>query len=286
MALELRSCIRASWLCYEESVPVNVCLCHEPVVITGRLENIDTGQEKMELSYYRNSRWKTLIAPRSTLLSKNALIRLADSGLPVSSDNVEGVVRYLTAYEAANSAVIPFTRSIDRIGWLGREFYPYATNSEIAYEGDDSDGIIGALREHGDYDLWLKTAAELRKSPFARAMLAGSFASPLLEQLQHRTVLGHWWHNTRSGKTAALKFCLSVYGDPIKGDMAVVGPRPLLVQYLPRYNAHQARRHEVRPGFTGLCEKCFYELYPLSGTFDSDGYVRPAGQDQNQNKKE
>lgn len=40
----------------------------------------------------------------------------------------------------------------------------------------------------------------------------------------------------------------------IKGDMAVVGPRPLLVQYLTRYNAYQARRHEVRPGFTGLAQ--------------------------------
>ena len=40
----------------------------------------------------------------------------------------------------------------------------------------------------------------------------------------------------------------------VKGDMAVVGPRPLLVKYLPRYNAHQARRHEVRPGFTGLAQ--------------------------------
>lgn len=40
----------------------------------------------------------------------------------------------------------------------------------------------------------------------------------------------------------------------LKGDMAVVGPRPLLVQYLSRYNAHQARRHEVRPGFTGLAQ--------------------------------
>ena len=40
----------------------------------------------------------------------------------------------------------------------------------------------------------------------------------------------------------------------IKGDMSVVGPRPLLVQYLPRYNAHHARRHEVRPGFTGLAQ--------------------------------
>ena len=40
----------------------------------------------------------------------------------------------------------------------------------------------------------------------------------------------------------------------LKGDMAVVGPRPLLVQYLDRYNEHQARRHEVRPGFTGLAQ--------------------------------
>jgi lipopolysaccharide/colanic/teichoic acid biosynthesis glycosyltransferase len=40
----------------------------------------------------------------------------------------------------------------------------------------------------------------------------------------------------------------------LKGDMAVVGPRPLLVQYLNRYNEHQARRHEVRPGFTGLAQ--------------------------------
>lgn len=36
--------------------------------------------------------------------------------------------------------------------------------------------------------------------------------------------------------------------------MSVVGPRPLLVQYLPLYNEHQARRHEVRPGFTGYAQ--------------------------------
>lgn len=40
----------------------------------------------------------------------------------------------------------------------------------------------------------------------------------------------------------------------LKGDMSFVGPRPLLVRYLPRYNAHQARRHEVRPGFTGYAQ--------------------------------
>ena len=36
--------------------------------------------------------------------------------------------------------------------------------------------------------------------------------------------------------------------------MAVVGPRPLLVKYLSRYNDKQARRHEVRPGLTGLAQ--------------------------------
>ena len=40
----------------------------------------------------------------------------------------------------------------------------------------------------------------------------------------------------------------------LRGDMSLVGPRPLLVEYLPRYNARQARRHEVRPGLTGLAQ--------------------------------
>jgi len=40
----------------------------------------------------------------------------------------------------------------------------------------------------------------------------------------------------------------------LKGDMALIGPRPLLVQYLPLYNKNQARRHEVRPGITGWAQ--------------------------------
>lgn len=40
----------------------------------------------------------------------------------------------------------------------------------------------------------------------------------------------------------------------LKGDMSVVGPRPLLVQYLPRYNEYQHRRHEVKPGLSGWAQ--------------------------------
>ncbi len=40
----------------------------------------------------------------------------------------------------------------------------------------------------------------------------------------------------------------------LKGDMAIIGPRPLLVKYLPRYNEEQRHRHDVRPGLTGYAQ--------------------------------
>ena len=58
----------------------------------------------------------------------------------------------------------------------------------------------------------------------------------------------------------------------LKGDMAVVGPRPLLVSYLPLYNAHQARRHEVRPGFTGYAQVHGRNSISWEDKFDKDVY--------------
>ena len=58
----------------------------------------------------------------------------------------------------------------------------------------------------------------------------------------------------------------------LRGDMAVVGPRPLLVQYLPLYNEHQARRHEVRPGFTGYAQVHGRNAISWEEKFEKDVY--------------
>ena len=69
----------------------------------------------------------------------------------------------------------------------------------------------------------------------------------LLADAQRLTRFGRW---LRSTSLDELPEVLNV----LKGDMSLVGPRPLLVQYLDRYTPEQRRRHEVRPGITGWAQ--------------------------------
>lgn len=69
----------------------------------------------------------------------------------------------------------------------------------------------------------------------------------LLPDEKRLTAYGKWLRSTSLDELPELFNIL-------KGDMSIVGPRPLLVRYLKRYNSEQHRRHEVRPGLTGLAQ--------------------------------
>jgi len=69
----------------------------------------------------------------------------------------------------------------------------------------------------------------------------------LLPDSQRLTPFGRWLRATSLDELPELF-------NVLRGDMSLVGPRPLLMQYLPRYNLRQARRHEVRPGLTGWAQ--------------------------------
>lgn len=56
----------------------------------------------------------------------------------------------------------------------------------------------------------------------------------------------------------------------LKGDMSLIGPRPLVPEYLPYYSKHHARRHEVKPGITGLAQVAGRNRLPFSKRFDAD----------------
>ena len=212
--------------------PAIVCSC--PLIISRRFENIDDGTQKVEIKFLNHNHWKTVIAPRSHIFNRTSIIKYADSGIPVSSGNASDIVKYLSDYESANDKCIPFVKSISRIGWVRSrasvicneneksirklEFFPYLISDDIVFESEykEASNLIGSTHECGSFDIWLKNAELLKNNPFGRFILAASFASPLLEVLNHRVFFVHIWHDSKSGKTAAIKMAISVWGNPTK----------------------------------------------------------------------
>jgi lipopolysaccharide/colanic/teichoic acid biosynthesis glycosyltransferase len=80
-----------------------------------------------------------------------------------------------------------------------------------------------------------------------RTMLEPDESRGLVTDEQRMTPFGAFLRSTSLDELPTL-------WNVVKGDMSLVGPRPLLVQYLDRYTPEQARRHEVRPGVTGLAQ--------------------------------
>ena len=131
---------------------MNLSLIHisHPLLITERLNNLDTGTQKVRLAWPRQGKWRSVAAKRSVIASRNAIIALADHAIAVNSDNAPEMVKYLADLEADNENGIPVKNSLDRVGWVGQDqFMPYSQECVYAGEEEYSD-FFAAIKPCGD----------------------------------------------------------------------------------------------------------------------------------------
>lgn len=188
--------------------------CPHPIIITERLVNADSKLVKVRLAFYDNGQWQDVIVDRSAIASRQSIVRLADTGIMVNSENAKYLVRYLGELEAANREVIPNRRSVSRLGWLGQlEFSPYA--DALAFDGEAYyRDLYGAVQVSGSEERWLEAISAARKNISTRAILAASFTAPLVGLLNKPVFIVHLWGDTGTGKSVVMQLAASVWGNP------------------------------------------------------------------------
>lgn len=192
-------------------------ICRTPLIISKRLGNIETGEEKVVIEYKRDGKVEHATLARSVVFQARSITVLSDFGITITSENAKPMVQYLGALEAENYERIPRFEASDRMGWLpGKRFLPCSADGvEVDTSEPSLLAKVAAYEPAGDFDKWKAVIGEHRaKSYRVRAMLSASFAAPLIKLLKQRIFFVYCWADSRGGKTAALKAALSVWGSP------------------------------------------------------------------------
>lgn len=196
---------------YQNETPSTKKIFSVPVEITRRLKNVDTGVEKIEISFYRDNAWIPMIVQRSVAFNNTKIIELADRGLPVSSANAKALVKYLTDFESANLDK-KAQLSVSRMGWVGKDKFLPGLDEDILLDALDSftKGYVclGGVAE------WVTNVSPILQFPVARFILASSFASPLLKILKVRSFVVYVYGPSGGGKSTAVKAGISAWGNP------------------------------------------------------------------------
>jgi len=188
-----------------------------PVIITERIFNVDTETEKLEICFQYLNGWRRVLFPRSTIFDARKILRMADFGVPVSSESSKYLVKWFDALADINRDTIPVSQAVSKLGWRGdREFVlpNFSSRYRIDNDDDGSQRTISGFTTAGTREEWISRMQYLRQSPKARFILAASFAAPLLRILGQRNFILHNWGGSQDGKTATLWAVMSVWGNP------------------------------------------------------------------------
>ena len=212
------------WVCDEQGVRKFVLLGNGdtrqdtaskiPLLPSAIYENQETGTEKIELSFFKNGKWKQILVLRSIVANKTKIIALADDGIEVTSENSSSLVKYISDVVNSNQDTLPRVASVWHMGWVtGREFVPYSDSIQPDF-GDQFGVLLKALEPKGTLSEWYGVVVPLLKSPYMRMTIAASLASVLISPLQALPFVFHLWGGTNAGKTVALMVAASIWGNP------------------------------------------------------------------------
>lgn len=195
-----------------------------PPYIIADLRDVDTGTMRALVGIAVGKTEHECALDRDTLLSNTKIVpALAPLGANVSSSNARDVVSYVTECDGTFTDR-PTYESVARMGWakdaLGA-FMPYdMARSEVRFDPapDAKNKARPFLEPAGTLEAWVAGVAPARASSVAfRAVLAASFACPLVKLLGVQVFAVYLWGMSGSGKTPTLKAAGSVWGDPTEG---------------------------------------------------------------------
>lgn len=217
--------LSGEYICDEKGVRVldkfgyEQMVCPHPILPIRRLENVDSGEERMEIAYKKGFGWRTIIVEKTTISSSSKILDLAAYGVVVNSENAKALSTYLFSIEDTNYQTIPEKRSVGRLGWINEhEFSPYL--GELEFDGEATyRHIFNSVKQYGDREKWVDAMRKVRAEKTAgRIFLAASFASAILEPCGLLPFFVHLWGGQGTGKTVSLMIAASVWACPRLGD--------------------------------------------------------------------
>lgn len=203
-----------------KGMPVIINACTHPILPVEILKNVDTGDERIRLAYFKYGTWNQVTVGRDVCADNNSIVKvLSKIGIEVTTENAKSLVKYISDCVGYNPAKLSPKRSINRLGWAGNEFMPYA--QDIVYDGDERfNAVFKNIRQEGSFDAWKDHCSVLRKNKIVRMAFAASAASPLLSLVNALPFVFHIWSgDSGTCKTVAVMAAMSIWGDPKMGGL-------------------------------------------------------------------